>query len=43
MERRIRIVWGLSILAMLLITIGQGYWLINQYKYVNDERAHEWL
>ncbi len=41
MERRIRVVWGLSILAMLLITIGQGYWLVNQYRYVNDERVHE--
>lgn len=38
MERRIKIVWVLSIVAMLLITCGQVYWLCNQYRYMNDEQ-----
>lgn len=41
MERRIKIVWIFSIVAMLLITAGQGYWLRNQYHYVIDERVNE--
>ncbi len=41
MERRIKIVWVLSIMAMLLITAGQAYWLNNQYQYINDEKMHE--
>ncbi|MBP1618176.1 MAG: histidine kinase [Bacteroidetes bacterium] len=41
MEQRIKIVWLLSILAILLITAGQGYWLWNQYEYANHEKAEE--
>lgn len=41
MERQIKIVWLLSIIAMFLITGGQVYWLRNQYRYMNEERAHE--
>lgn len=41
MERRIKIVWMLSIVAMLLITCGQAYWLRNQYQYMNDEQIDE--
>ena len=41
MERRIKIVWILSIVAMLLITAGQGYWLRNQYQYMNDEQIND--
>ena len=41
MERRIKIVWMLSIVAMLLITAGQAYWLRNQYQYMNDEQIHD--
>ena len=32
MDRRIKIVWLLSILTMLLITCGQAYWLYNRYQ-----------
>ncbi len=41
MERRIKIVWMLSIVAMLLITAGQAYWLRNQYQYMNDEQIRD--
>ena len=41
MERRIKIVWILSIVAMLLITAGQAYWLRNQYQYVNDAQIRD--
>ena len=41
MERRIKIVWMLSIVAMLLITGGQFYWLRNQYQYMNDEQIDD--
>ena len=41
MERRIKIVWMLSIVAMLLITGGQLYWLRNQYQYMNDEQIDD--
>lgn len=41
MERRIKIVWILSLVAMLLITGGQVYWLRNQYQYMNDEQADD--
>ncbi|WP_291530475.1 sensor histidine kinase [Bacteroides sp. UBA939] len=41
MERRIKIVWILSIVAMLLITAGQAYWLSNQYQYMNDEQIQD--
>lgn len=41
MERRIKIVWALSLLSMLLLTAGQGYWLWNQYQYKNEEYVGE--
>lgn len=41
MERRIKIVWGVSLLAMLLLIGGQGYWLRNQYQYVTNEQLEE--
>lgn len=41
MEQRIKIVWALSLISMLLISAGQGYWLWNQYQYKNDECADE--
>lgn len=41
MERRIKIVWVVSLITMLLLIGGQAYWLNNQYQYVNNERAHE--
>ena len=41
MERRIKIVWIFSIVAMLLITCGQAYWLRNQYQYMNDEQIND--
>ena len=41
MERRIKIVWALSLISMLLIIAGQGYWLWNQYQYKNEEYAGE--
>ena len=33
MEKRIKIVWGLSIVTMMLIMCSQIYWLYNQYGY----------
>lgn len=41
MEQRIKIVWSLSLLSMLLIVCGQGYWLWNQYQYKNEEYCEE--
>lgn len=41
MEQRIRIIWMLSLAAMLLIIAGQGYWLWNQYQYKNEECADD--
>ncbi len=41
MEQRIKIIWMLSLAAMLLIIAGQGYWLWNQYRYKNEEYADE--
>lgn len=37
MERRIKIVWILTIITSLLMLGGQGYWLYNQYCYSVDE------
>lgn len=31
----------MSLISMLLISIGQGYWLWNQYQYTNEEYAGE--
>lgn len=41
MERRIRYIWMLSLLAMLILVAGQGYWLWNQYQYKNQELCDE--
>ena len=41
MEQRIKIIWMLSLAAMLLIIAGQGYWLWNQYRYKNEECADD--
>ena len=41
MEKRIRIVWALSLISMLLLVAGQGYWLWNQYQYKNEEYEEE--
>lgn len=41
MEQRIKIIWMLSLAAMLLIIAGQGYWLWNQYQYKNEECADD--
>ena len=41
MEKRIRIVWALSLISMLLLVAGQGYWLWNQYLYKNEEYEEE--
>ena len=35
MEQRIKIIWMLSLAAMVLIIGGQGYWLWNLYRYKN--------
>jgi hypothetical protein len=37
MNKRIKIVWGLSFVTMLLIFGGQVYWLYNQYIYNSQE------
>lgn len=41
MERRIKIIWALSLLSMMLLVAGQGYWLWNQYQYKNGEYEEE--
>lgn len=41
MEQRIKIIWMLSLAAMLLIIAGQGYRLWNQYRYKNEECADD--
>ena len=41
MERRIKLIWMLSIGCMLLLIGGQGYWLLNQYRYTNEAYAEE--
>ena len=43
MERRIKIIWLLSLASMLLIGAGQGYWLWSHYHYTNEEYGHEVL
>jgi hypothetical protein len=37
MDKRIRLVWVLSIITMLALFCGQTYWLYNQFVYSNDE------
>jgi two-component system phosphate regulon sensor histidine kinase PhoR len=41
MDKRIRIVWGLSLASALLVIGVQAYWLSNQYDYVTDTFAAE--
>ncbi|MDR1201112.1 MAG: HAMP domain-containing histidine kinase [Tannerellaceae bacterium] len=41
MERRIRIIWILSLLSALLLIGVQGYWLYNQFRYVVDTYSEE--
>lgn len=41
MEKRIRIVWILSLASVLFLIIVQGYWLYNQYVYVLDSYSEE--
>lgn len=41
MERRIKLIWMLSIACMLLLIGGQAYWLLNQYRYTNKAYADE--
>ncbi|MDR1556296.1 MAG: HAMP domain-containing histidine kinase [Tannerellaceae bacterium] len=41
MEKRIRIVWALSLVSALLVIGVQGYWLYNQYRYVVDAFSEE--
>jgi len=39
MDKRIKLVWLLSIITISLIFCGQIYWLYNQFEYNNDENA----
>lgn len=41
MDRRIKIVWWLSIATMILIFCGQAYWLYTQYQYSGDKIAEQ--
>jgi two-component system phosphate regulon sensor histidine kinase PhoR len=41
MERRIRIIWILSLLSALVLIGVQGYWLYNQFRYVVDTCSEE--
>lgn len=41
MEKRIRIVWILSLASVLFLILMQGYWLYNQYVYVLDAYSEE--
>lgn len=41
MEKRIRIIWILSLMSALLLIGVQGYWLYNQYRYVVDSYSQE--
>ena len=36
MSKRIKTVWILSIITMILIFCGQTYWLINQYEFTTS-------
>ncbi len=40
MDRRIRIVWATALVAIVLILIGQGYWIAGQMRYRSEEAAH---
>ena len=41
MEKRIRIVWLLSLVSALLVILAQGYWLYSQYDFVATNYARE--
>ena len=41
MEKRIRIIWILSLVSAMLLIGVQGYWLYNQYQYVADNYLQE--
>jgi two-component system phosphate regulon sensor histidine kinase PhoR len=41
MERRIRIIWILSLLSAFVLIGVQGYWLYNQFRYVVDTYSQE--
>lgn len=41
MEQRIKVVWILSLAAILLLSGGQAYWLRNQYQYMTLEQMDE--
>lgn len=41
MEKRIRIVWILSLISVFLLITVQGYWLYNQYTYVINTYTEE--
>lgn len=41
MERQIKTVWIVTVVATLFAIAGQGYWLYNQYHYSADEYAQE--
>lgn len=41
MEKRIRIIWILSLVSVLLLIGLQGYWLYSQYQYVSDNYLQE--
>ncbi|NDV59631.1 sensor histidine kinase KdpD [Bacteroides sp. 519] len=41
MEKRIRVVWVLSLLSALLLIGVQAYWLYNQYEFVLDAYSEE--
>lgn len=42
MNRRIKTVWVLSVITMVLILCGQAYWLFNQYRQTVAVQT-EWL
>ena len=41
MSKQIKIIWILSLISVLLLIGLQGYWLINQYKYVLNAYSEE--
>lgn len=41
MEKRIRLIWAISLVSALLLILVQGYWLFNQYTYVVNTYGEE--
>lgn len=41
MDKRIKIVWYLSVTTILLIFVGQAYWIYSQYQYAGDMLAEQ--